>query len=281
MNWNRKVMTMVLLVATLLTTGVAAMPATLSSPTLPTVIATANPGELLITWDAVPDAQHYTVGYANLDELEQMTEAGRSALDAFYYVTIGAAHTVHTLNGLGPGIDYYVLVGAQTKRFGADDLVWGPWSSAVRTAEASCPTTETTTQQCVSNGTCLPIREIGRVSGTGDSTEHVFDLQAGLYRFTLTGDVLVYSRFGRYHGRKGLFVTSTTLVETSSQLKNWLPLTPMTPGLSYWRSMQAMIVGNSTSYALAASQKYCCHETLRDPYCANPHGPELWCERPV
>ena len=191
MNWNRKVMTMVLLVATLLTAGVAAMPATLSSPTLPTVIATANPGELLITWDAVPDAQHYTVGYANLDELEQMTEAGRSALDAFYYVTIGAAHTVHTLNGLGPGIDYYVLVGAQTKRFGADDLVWGPWSSAVRTAEASCPTTETTTQQCVSNGTCLPIREIGRVSGTGDSTEHVFDLQAGLYRFTLTGDDLV------------------------------------------------------------------------------------------
>ena len=46
MNWNRKVITMVLLVATLLTAGVAAMPATLSSPTLPTVIATANPGEL-------------------------------------------------------------------------------------------------------------------------------------------------------------------------------------------------------------------------------------------
>ena len=191
MNWNRKVMTMVLLVATLLTAGVAATPATLSSPTLPTVIATANPGELLITWDAVPEAQHYTVGYANLDELEQMLVDGRSVLDAFYYVTIGATHITHTLSGLGPGIDYYVLVGAQTKRFGADDLVWGPWSSAVKTAEASCPTTETTIQQCVSNGTCLPIREIGRVSGTGDSTEHVFDLQAGLYRFTLTGDYLV------------------------------------------------------------------------------------------
>ena len=191
MNWNRKVMTMVLLVATLLTAGVAAMPATLSSPTLPTVIATANPGELRITWDAVPEAEHYTVGYANLDELDQMAAAGRNALDAFYYVTIGATHTAHTLSGLGPGIDYYVLVGAQTKRFGADDLVWGPWSSAVKTAEASCPTTETTTQQCVSNGTCLPIREIGSVSGTGDSTGHVFDLQAGLYRFTLTGDDLV------------------------------------------------------------------------------------------
>ena len=34
MNWKRKVMTMVVLVATLLTVGVAAMPNTLSSPTV-------------------------------------------------------------------------------------------------------------------------------------------------------------------------------------------------------------------------------------------------------
>ena len=131
MNWNRKVMTMVVLVATLLTAGVAAMPATLSSPTLPTVMATANPGELLITWDAVPDAQHFTVGYANLDDLNQMTEAGRNALDAFYYVTIGAAHTAHTLSGLEPGIDYYVLVVAHTVKVpesvSCNDTAWhGP-----------------------------------------------------------------------------------------------------------------------------------------------------------
>ena len=48
--------------------------------TPPTVMATANPGELLITWDAVPDAQHFTVGYANLDDLNQMTEAGEERL---------------------------------------------------------------------------------------------------------------------------------------------------------------------------------------------------------
>ena len=33
--------------------------------------------------------------------------------------------------------------------------------------------------------------------------------------------------------------------------------------------MQAVLVGNLTSYALAVSQKYCCHETLRNPCCAN------------
>ena len=36
--------------------------------------------------------------------------------------------------------------------------------------------------------------------------------------------------------------------------------------------MQAVIVGNSTSYALAASQKYCCHETLRNRRYANQTG---------
>ena len=44
---------------------------------------------------------------------------------------------------------------------------------------------------CIADGTCLPIQAIGPVGGTGDSTEHVFNLPAGLYRFTLTGGVLV------------------------------------------------------------------------------------------
>ena len=71
--WRR--WTMVLLAATLLIAGVAAMPTALSAPKTPTVIATANPGELIITWDAVPEAQHYTIGYANVDELDRI--AGR------------------------------------------------------------------------------------------------------------------------------------------------------------------------------------------------------------
>ena len=186
MNWKRKVMTMVLLAATLLIAGVAAMPATLSAPKHPTVIATANPGELTITWDAVPDAQHYTVGFANLDELEQMEQAGRSLFDAFYYVTIDAAYTAYTLSGLRPGTGYYVLVGAQTNRFGADDLAWGPWARAVKTAEDSCPTADTTTDQCISDGTCLPIQNTGTFTSVGDSADTVMRLPAGLYRAKMT-----------------------------------------------------------------------------------------------
>ena len=191
MNRPNKVITFVALLVAMLVSGVAAMPASLAQPGQPTATATANAGELLVTWDASAGAQFYTVGWAEEEGIRQMLGAGREWLDAFHYAVIPAAYTSYTVSGLKLETPYYTIIGAQSSRFGATDLVWGPWSDLVETAEGSCPTTETTTQQCVSNGTCLPIREIGRVSGTGDSTEHVFDLQAGLYRFTLTGDDLV------------------------------------------------------------------------------------------
>ena len=122
------------LIAILLVAGIAATPATLTKPDQPAVAATGNAGELQVSWNLVPGAQHYTIGYANLDDLNRMAAAGRNALDAFYYVTIGSAHTSHALSGLKPQTAYYVLIGAQTPRFGATDLAWGPWSNAVVTA---------------------------------------------------------------------------------------------------------------------------------------------------
>jgi len=45
-------------------------------------------------------------------------------------------------------------------------------------------------QDCLANGTCVPIQCIGSVSGVGDSTNHIFHLYAGVYRMTLTGGTL-------------------------------------------------------------------------------------------
>ena len=191
MNRPNKVIIFAALLVAMLVSGVAATPASLAQPGQPTATATANAGELLVTWDASAGAQFYTVGWAEEEGIRQMLDAGREWRDAFHYAVIPAAYTSYTVSGLKLETPYYTIIGAQSSRFNATDLVWGPWSDLVETAEGSCPTIETTTQQCFSNGTCLPIREIGRVSGTGDSTEHVFDLQAGLYRFTLTGDYLV------------------------------------------------------------------------------------------
>ena len=122
------------LIAISLLAGVAATPAVLTTPDQPIVVATGNAGELRVSWDRVPGAQHYTIGYANRDDVNRMGAAGRNWLDAFYYVTIDATYAGHTLSGLKPDTAYYVLIGAQTLRFGATDLVWGAWASPVTTA---------------------------------------------------------------------------------------------------------------------------------------------------
>ena len=134
MHRSIRVLPLFALIAILLLAGIAATPAALTRPDQPAVAATSNAGELQVSWNRVPGAQHYTIGYANLDDLNRMAATGRNPLDAFYYVTIGAANTSHALSGLKPETAYYVLIGAQTPRFGATDLAWGPWSNAVVTA---------------------------------------------------------------------------------------------------------------------------------------------------
>ena len=37
---------------------------------------------------------------------------------------------------------------------------------------------------CVSDGTCTPIQQIGRFSGSGDSAHHIIDIGVGLHRVT-------------------------------------------------------------------------------------------------
>ena len=50
-----------LLIATICFSGIAAMPAVLPTPSAPTAVATANAGEIRVSWQSVADAQFYTV----------------------------------------------------------------------------------------------------------------------------------------------------------------------------------------------------------------------------
>lgn len=120
------------LVVTMLVAGIAAAPATVPAPSAPTVIATANPGELRVNWTHVPGAQFYTVGWINRGEFEEMQAAGRDWRDAFHYATIPATYTSHTVKGVKPDANYFTIVGAQTTRFGADPA-WSGWSTEVTT----------------------------------------------------------------------------------------------------------------------------------------------------
>ena len=174
--------------------SIAAMPAQLTAPNTPTVTSTANAGELQINFDPVPGAQFYTIGYANLDELYEMVDSGRHALDAYYYVTIEAAHTSHTLTGLKPSTGYYVRVGAQTQRTGGAGPVYSGLAPEATTAgqhgAGFCPITG------------LPLPPTGYLSIT-DTTVHAlgstFKLNSTTPKTTIRlGD----RRFQPFEGRQ-------------------------------------------------------------------------------
>ena len=83
MNMVSKITTLLALAVIMLVTGIAATPAALAKPSQPTVSATTGAGELQVSWNSVPSAQHYTVGYANLDDLNQMSAPAVTPLMPF------------------------------------------------------------------------------------------------------------------------------------------------------------------------------------------------------
>ena len=158
-----------------------------------------------VSWDAVAQVTHYRIGYVNMDTDYPLAVASVAGewLEAFVYVdvdarnfTVSGGRVEYTLRRLEQGVSHAFSVRTGNNIDGAFTWPSYPrWRFAVVADQGgACPSIAPPTvapTSCVADGTCLPIREIGRVSGTGDSTEHVFDLQAGLYRFTLTGDFLV------------------------------------------------------------------------------------------
>ena len=127
MTRSNKVISFVALLVTVLVAGVAATPAALAQPGQPTATATANAGELLVTWDASAGAQFYTVGWAEEEGINQILNAEREWMDAFHYAVIPSAYTSYTVSGLKPETPYYTIIGAQSSRFGATDLVPPIW----------------------------------------------------------------------------------------------------------------------------------------------------------
>ena len=79
-----------------------------------------NPGEVIISWDAVPAATHYRIGYVNMatdHPLAISTEGGRTGnwLEAFVYVDVEAQNfvssgTVYTIRRLEQGVQHAFVV---------------------------------------------------------------------------------------------------------------------------------------------------------------------------
>ena len=160
------------IVAVILVGSVAAAPAAPAKPNTPTAAATADAGELQVSWDSAAGAQFYTVGWINRNDYIEIGSSG-DWLSAFHYATIPASRTSYDISGLKTGEEYWTIVGARTSRSGGEAPVWSSWSTLATTAgqhgEGFCPITG------------LPLPPSGYLS-VGERTTSLYS-----HAFTLTG----------------------------------------------------------------------------------------------
>ena len=132
------------LAAIMLIVGIAATPAALTPPTGVKAVPTTNAGELNITWEGSSGAQFYAIAWVNVEEANQFLRNGRDFDDAIYFVTVPSKYTAHTVSGLKPSTEYYVVVGAKKARY-EDAPVWsgvfGPVTTAGQHGAGFCPIT--------------------------------------------------------------------------------------------------------------------------------------------
>ena len=140
-----KISPLLALCAIMLLAGIAATPdVPLPAPTNLSVAATANAGELSVSWSASAGAQFYGIAWIDLAEGTEYLNQGRDLADAIHFANIPAAHTTYTITGLRPSAEYLVLVGARMTRY-ADIPSWSSIHPKVATAgqhgDGFCPIT--------------------------------------------------------------------------------------------------------------------------------------------
>ncbi len=129
----------------LLVTGVLALganPLTTSAQTLlpePTVGDGPNPGEVIVSWEAIPEAKYYRVGWMAETDYSAALADNREWLDAFVFVDVeNRGQTSYAVSRLNPGAFHYFIMGRVDERFG--EAQWSSWTSVtVRAALSACP----------------------------------------------------------------------------------------------------------------------------------------------
>ncbi len=215
------------LVATLSTGGGGiALAQTGNLPPAPTNLMAVNGdnlGEVNLTWNGVPEAAFYRVGWVAIPDYESAIADGRNWLEAFHFFDAeNAGQTQWTLTRLSPGVQYFFIIGSADERFGGAQ--WSELSNALTLTSAPPAEVDYTSQypncravrehypggvkrgspiyrpaldrdgdgiacepaSTVPSGNYLPIRNIGTFTGTGDNADNVIRLDAGLYRVTST-----------------------------------------------------------------------------------------------
>ena len=115
----------------------------------------ANPGEAVVSWDAVAGASAYRVGWLAVSDYEA-NRANDQWRERFAYSDVNASSS-YTVTRLTPGIAYYFITGRKQ----GDDIVWSAWATLpLNSGALPCPSQpadapSTTSALRVSNGSRL------------------------------------------------------------------------------------------------------------------------------
>ena len=99
----------------------------------------ANPGQVMVSWEAVAAATFYRIGWVAFDDIAAVRADGREWLDAFDFKDVAnRGQTTQLLKGLTPDTSYAFIAASGDRRFGSA-WRWSDWTYLTTTA-ASCPT---------------------------------------------------------------------------------------------------------------------------------------------
>ena len=105
------------------------------APPPPKAVTAANgsiPGRVVVSWDAVPDAAFYRIGWVAMEDYNALPDQSLW-LEIFRFVDIGnRGQTSYTITRLTPGIEYSFIVATNDTRYGAP--AWSSWATLTLTA---------------------------------------------------------------------------------------------------------------------------------------------------
>ena len=95
----------------------------------------SNPGEVVVSWDAVAGTTGYRVGWLAVPDYQANIDTDRWR-ERFAYSDINPSSSSYTVPRLTPGIAYYFILGLKN----GDNIAWSQWASLALSADAlACP----------------------------------------------------------------------------------------------------------------------------------------------
>lgn len=106
------------------------------------VVDAGNPGEAIVSWDAVAAARYYRIGWIPIDVYTEVTRAGRPWKEAFFFLEVAnRGQNSYTVRRLKPGMWHVFIVAGKASEHGEPqlDVANAAWLKLRKAEQQNCP----------------------------------------------------------------------------------------------------------------------------------------------